>query len=291
MNIGITGASGFIGGAIVDLALRRGHEVVAFTRNPARPIPGCEMRRFSLDEPLEIQGCEAIIHLAAEPILGVWTKRKRQRIVDSRLLGTRRVAEAIFAAKEPPEVFVSGSAIGFYGDAGERELTELSPAGSGFLAETTMQWEAEAQRAANTRVVLMRTAVVLGRSAGILKMLVPLFRLGLGAKLGSGTQWMSWIHIVDAAKLALLAIENMDIRGPLNASAPWPVRNSEFTRLLAHTLRRPAPFRVPAFALRALGGLSDEALESKRVLPAVATEHQFGFQFPDLAPALANLVG
>jgi hypothetical protein len=136
----------------------------------------------------------------------------------------------------------------------------------------------------------MRTAVVLGRGAGILKMLVPLFRVGAGAQLGGGTQWMSWIHIEDAARLSLFAVENMDIRGPLNASSPWPVRNSEFTRVLAQTLRRPAFLRAPAFALRALGGLSDEALESKRVLPATATEHQFGFHFPELAPALANLV-
>ena len=291
MNIGITGASGLIGGAITELALRRGHEVMAFTRNPNRAIAGCEMRAFSLENAPRIDGCEAIIHLAAEPILGLWTKRKRERIVDSRVLGTRRIAEAIRAAKEPPEVLVSGSAIGFYGDAGDRELTERSPAGSGFLAETTTAWEAEAQRATNTRVVLLRTAVVLGRGAGILKMLVPLFRLGLGAELGSGRQWMSWIHLDDVAKLALFAVENMDIRGPLNASSPWPVRNSEFTRVLARTLRRPAFLRVPAFALRALGGLSDEALESKRVLPAAATEHQFGFQFPELAPALKNLVG
>jgi uncharacterized protein len=292
MHIGLTGASGFIGGRIIDLALRRGHEIVAFTRDPRRAIPGCEMRAFSLDAPPDIRGCEALIHLAGEPVVGLWTAAKKRRIVESRVLGTRRLVEAINAASEKPEVLLSGSAIGFYGDRGEEELTETAPAGTGFLAETSQAWEAEAQRASGVRVITLRTSIVLGKKSGALPLMALPFRLGLGGALGDGRQWMSWIHLDDLAQLALFAIENLDLHGPLNGSAPWPARNADFTTTLAQTLHRPAFLRVPAFALRAaLGGFSHELLDSKRVLPATALDHGFRFQFPELAPALANLLG
>ena len=292
MHIGLTGATGFIGGKIIDLALRRGHEVVAFTRDPSRKIPGCEMRAFSLEAAPDIARCEAIIHLAGEPVVGLWTAAKKRRIVESRVLGTRRIVEAINAAREKPEALLSGSAIGFYGDRGDEELLETAPAGRGFLAETVQAWEAEAQRAAGVRMVALRTALVLGKHGGALPPLASIFKLGLGGPLGDGPQWMSWIHLDDLAQLALFAIENLDLRGPLNASAPWPARNADFTNALAHTLRRPAFFHVPAFLLRAaLGDFSHELLDSKRVLPAAALDHGFRFQFPDLAPALANLLG
>lgn len=292
MHIGLTGATGFIGGRIIDLALRRGHEIVAFTRDPRRSIPGCEMREFSLERPPDIRGCEALIHLAGEPVAGLWTAAKKRRITESRVLGTRRVVEAINAAGEKPEVLLSSSAIGFYGDRGEEELTETSPAGTGFLADTTQAWEAEAQRAEGVRLVLLRTSLVLGKHGGALTPMTPLFKLGLGGPLGDGRQWMSWIHLDDLARLALFAIENLDIRGPLNGSAPWPARNADFTRTLAATLHRPAFLPVPAFALRAaLRGFARELLDSKRVLPAAALDHGFGFQFPELAPALKNLLG
>ena len=291
MTIGLTGATGFIGGKIIDLALRRGHEIVAFTREPRRTIPGCEMRAFSLDTVPDILGCEAIIHLAGEPVVGLWTAAKKRRIVESRVLGTRRIVEAINAAREKPEVLLSGSAIGFYGDRGEEELVETAPAGHGFLAETVQAWEAEAQRAEGLRVVTLRTAIVFGKNGGALPMMRPIFKLGLGGPLGDGRQWMSWIHLDDLAQLALFAIENLDLHGPLNGSAPWPARNADFTKALAHTLSRPALLRVPAFVLRAtLGGFAHELLDSKRVLPAAVLDHGFRFQFPDLAPALANLL-
>ncbi len=290
MNLGITGATGFIGRHLIDIALRRGHEVIAFTRNPNAQIPGCEMRSFRLDQPPDITHCQALIHLAGESVVGLWTPSKRRRIVESRVEGTRRVVQAINAATQPPEVFVSGSAIGYYGDGGDKELEETAPAGTGFLPQTCQAWEAEALHAERTRIVLMRTAVVLGKESGALKAMLPAFSLGLGGQISNGTQWMSWIHIEDMARLILFAVENLDIHGPLNASAPWPVRNSEFTATLARTLHRPAWFRVPAFALRALGEFSHELLDSKRVVPAAATSHQFGFQFPELAPALKNLL-
>ena len=291
MHIGLTGATGFIGGRIIDRALRRGHEIIAFTRDPRHTIPGCEMRAFSLDAPPDISGCEALIHLAGEPVVGLWTAAKKRRIVESRVLGTRRVVEAINAARLKPEVLLSSSAIGFYGDRGEAELTETAPAGTGFLAETSQAWEAEAHRAAGVRVVTLRTSLVLGRAGGALAPMKPVFQLGLGGRFGDGRQWMSWIHLEDLVQLILFAIENLDVRGPLNAAAPWPVRNADFTRTLARALRRPAIFHVPAFALRAaLGGFSHELLDSKRVLPATALDHGFRFQFPELQPALANLL-
>ncbi|MHA3773724.1 TIGR01777 family oxidoreductase [Verrucomicrobiota bacterium sgz303538] len=292
MNIGLTGATGFIGRKIVDLALRRGHEIIAFSRSPERGIPGCEMRRFSLEEAPDISGCDALIHLAGESVVGLWTASKKERIRSSRVLGTRRVVEAINSSANPPEVFVCGSAIGFYGDSGDTELTENASAGDNFLAETVQLWEAEATKTrSDTRVVLLRTGVVLGKEGGAIPAMTPAFRAGLGGPIGNGRQYMSWIHLEDEAMLALFALENLDIRGPLNATAPWPVRNEEFAQLLAKTLRRPAFFRAPAFAIRMLGEFSHELLDSKRVVPAVATEHGFRFRFPELEPALKDLLG
>ncbi len=289
MILAITGASGFIGQRLVDVALRRGHEVVAFTRNTSLQIPGCEMRPWTATP--NLAGCDAVIHLAGESVMGLWTTAKKRRIADSRILGTRALVAAINSMAHPPEVLVSGSAIGFYGNRGEEKLTESSPPGSGFLADTSLAWEREALKASATRVVLLRTSLVLGHNGGALGPLAPLFRTGLGGPISTGRQWMSWIHLEDHIRLTLFAVENLDVRGPLNASAPWPVRNEEFTRTLAASLRRPAFLRVPAWALRPLGDFRHELLDSKRVLPEVASTQGFGFQFPELGPALRNLLG
>ena len=291
MLLGITGATGFVGNHLVNLALQRGHEVVAFTRSPQHPIPGCEMRPFSTTTTPDLSGCHAIIHLAGESVMGLWTQSKMRRILDSRVQGTRRIAEAFESMASPPEVLVSGSAIGFYGNRLEEELTEESHAGTGFLASTTALWEAEALRVRNARVVLVRTSLVLGRKGGALRAMLPPFRAGLGGPIGNGRQWMSWIHETDQARLLLFAAENLDVRGPLNASAPWPVRNADFTHQLARTLHRPAFLRVPAWALRPLGEFRHELLDSKRVLPQSALSHGFGFRFPELPEALRDLLG
>ncbi|HEY3900344.1 MAG TPA: TIGR01777 family oxidoreductase [Chthoniobacter sp.] len=292
MLIGLSGASGFLGSKIIDLAIPRGHEIVAFSRTPERSIPGCTMRKFSLDAPPDISGCEAVINLAGEPVAGLWTAAKKRRIVESRVLGTRRVVEAMAAASPKPEVLVNASGVGFYGERGEEELTESLPPGKGFFPETAEAWEAEALKARDVRVVLMRTALVLGRKGGALPLMALPFRFGLGAQLGNGRQWMPWIHVEDWARLVLFAIENLDLQGPMNAAAPWPVRNADFTRVLAHHLRRPAFLRAPAFFLRmVLREFSCELLESKRVLPGVACDHGFGFRFSELDAALKNLVG
>ena len=293
MQLGLTGATGFVGRHVIRLAVRRGYEVVAFTRDPSRTVGDCiETRAFTTAEPPDLRGCQAVIHLAGENIAGLWTREKMKRIRESRIAGTRKIVEAMRAASEPPGVLVCASAIGFYGDSGDAELTEQSPAGSGFLADTCRAWETEAIAAeAICRAVRMRIGVVLGKRGGALRMMLPAFRLGLGARLGHGRQWFSWIHAEDLAALLIFAIENLDIRGAMNATAPWPVRNADFTRALSRALHRPAFLAIPALALRLLlRDFSHELLDSKRVLPAVATEHRFGFQFAELEPALRDIV-
>jgi uncharacterized protein (TIGR01777 family) len=294
MQLGLTGATGFVGRHLIRLAVRRGYEVVAFSRDPSRVVHDCiETRKFTTSEPPDFHGCQAVIHLAGENVAGFWSEKKKRRIRESRVLGTRAIVEGIRTLPEKPGVLVSASAVGFYGDSGDAELTEQSPGGAGFLAETCREWESEAIAAEPfCRVVRPRIGVVLGREGGALRMMLPAFRLGLGGRLGNGRQWFSWIHVEDLAMLLLFAVENLDVRGPVNATAPWPVTNADFTRTLGRVLRRPAFFPVPAFMLRmVLRDFSHELLDSKRVLPAVATEHRFSFRFPGLEPALRDLLG
>jgi uncharacterized protein (TIGR01777 family) len=220
MNIAVTGATGFIGRHIVNHALQRGHEVFAYSRDPRRPIPGCTMRRFSLDAVPDFRDSQAVIHLAGESILGFWSKEKKRRIAESRIMGTRRVVEAINGMSTTPEVFICGSGVSFYADGGDHELSEQSPAGSSFLADVVTSWEDEARKAKRTRLVLLRTSPVLGKEGGMLRALLPLFRFGLGAELGAGRQWMPWIHIEDHARLALFALENLEVAGAMNAGRP-----------------------------------------------------------------------
>lgn len=294
MNIAITGATGFIGSRLAELASQQGHRVIGFTRHPEEPISHCaETRKFAVSEPPDISGCDAIVNLAGENVFGIWTEGKKRRIRESRIDGTRALVETIKASANPPKIMVSGSAIGFYGDTGDIAHDEDSPAGSGFLAEVCRDWEAAAHRAESetTRVVFLRTSVVLGKTGGALpKMLTP-FRLSLGGRLGSGEQWMAWIHIEDIARLILFAIENSAVSGALNACAPNSVRNQEFTRALAEALHRPAIFPVPKFALqKLLGEFSHELLDNKRIVPKRALDAGFQFQFPTIESALADLL-
>jgi uncharacterized protein len=288
MIIGITGASGFLGTTLIRAATRAGAEVVAFSRNPAKPVGGCvETRKFSLDETPDFNGCNAIVHLAGENVAGLWTKDKVRKIRDSRVVGARRVVEGIKAANQRPEVLVAASAIGVYGDQGDRDVTEESPKGTGFLAETCAENEAEVLAAEPLcRVVRARIGIVLG-AGGALAVMRPLFKLGLGGPVSHGRQWMSWIHAEDAASMILFAIQNLDIRGAMNVTSPWPVTNNAFTKRLAKSLGRPAIFRAPAFALRmVLRGFADELLWSRRVLPSVATDQGFRFRFPEITDAV-----
>ena len=285
MKVGITGVSGFIGSRVAARCGAKGIEVVGFSRHP-----GSGARRFEFTSVPDISGLDAIVNLAGESILGLWTKEKKQRIHESRVLGTRRLVEAIAKAGQPPGVLVNASAIGFYGDTGENHVDEFSPAGNGFLADVCREWEAEAARAAScgVRVVFVRIGFVLGKG-GALKLLRPLFKLGLGGKLGSGRQWMSGVHVEDVAGMIVWALENEGLHGPVNAVMPEPFRNGDFTRELARCVRRLAIVPAPAIALRlAFGELADSMLGSTRVAPRVTLDAGYTYQFLTLPSALAE---
>jgi len=286
MRLGITGATGFIGRRTAELAKARGWEVVAFSRSPR----DANTRKFFPGEPADVDGLDAVVHLAGEPVLGLWNRSKRARITDSRVRGTRSVVEGFARAKDPPRVLVSGSAIGYYGDTGDREVDESSPPGKGFLADVCRAWEAEALQVTNARVVLLRTGFVLGRDGGAMKLILPVFRAGFGGPLGSGKQWMSCIHVDDVAGMALWAVENQTLRGPLNAVLPQPVTNAEFTRAVARAVHRPAFLPAPSLILRlVLGQMSSMLLDSTRVHPAIAERERYPFAFRSLSDALSAI--
>lgn len=293
MKIGITGATGLIGGRVRELAVERGHETVSFTRSPESvPAANGEARKFSTAEPLDLGGLDAIVHLAGESILGLWTPPKKRRILKSRVAGTCAIVDALRGAANGPSIFVCGSAIGFYGDTGESVATEASPAGTGFLAEVAEAWEAEATRADGVRTTIVRTGFVLARDAGAMALVTPVFRAGLGGKLGSGQQWMSCVHVDDVAGLILHAVENSEVSGPLNAVLPEPVRNLDFTRAVAAAVHRPAILPAPEIALKiALGQLSHLLLDSQRVVPERTVASGYTFHYANLASALDATVG
>ena len=281
MIIGITGGRGFIGGAVTRELREQGDEVILFSRGDRQ---GC--RKFSLD----VSGCEGLVHLAGESIMGLWTREKRRKILESRVEGTRRVVEGIAAATVKPRVLVSASAIGYYGELGDRVADEETPPGQGFLSEVTQAWEAEAMKAEQygVRVVRLRIGMVLGRG-GAMKLIGPIFRAGLGGRLGSGRQWMSCVAVQDLAQMVSESLHNDAISGPMNAVMPEPVTNAEFTRALASALNRPAFFPVPAFALRLfLGDLSHLLLDSQQVIPKRFGEFGFQYRFSKVEDALTE---
>ena len=289
MKIGITGGTGFIGRAVQQAAVSRGDEVLLFSRRA-----GEERRRYSLTAPLDVSGCEGLVHLAGESILGLWTREKRRKILESRVEGTRRLVEGIAAATIRPRVLVSASAIGYYGDTGERIADETTPAGSGFLAEVTQAWEEEARKAERygVRVVRLRIGFVLGRAGGAMKLIAPLFRTGLGGRLGSGSQWMSCIAIDDLAAMVLEALHNESLSGAVNAVMPEPMTNREFTKLVARVLHRPAFFPVPAFVLRLiLGDISHLLIDSQRIVPARFDAVGFHYRFATPFVAIEQFFG
>jgi hypothetical protein len=294
--IGVTGASGLVGRALVDALVRDGVEVVSFSREPSR-LPAAQRRNGRVWPPSpDDVALDAVVHLLGEPVVGRWTRAKREAILSSRVDGTRRLIEAIEALSPArrPRVLVSASAIGFYGDRGDEALAEGSSAGSDFLADVCVQWEREAARAESlgVRTVMLRIGIVLSRRGGALEAMLPAFRMGLGGTMGSGSQWWPWIHIEDLVGLARFAVDHEDIRGPLNATAPEPVQQREFAATLARVLARPAFLPAPAFALRAaLGAFSQELLASRRVLPERALNGGFSFRFPRLEDSLRDLLG
>ena len=277
MNVAVTGAPGFLGRRVIAELAKAGHSPNPLARNPSSE---------SLDS------AEAVIHLAGEPVAQRWTPEAKQRIYASRVDGTRNLVSSISKNAHRPPVLVCASAIGIYGSRGDEILKEDSRPAEDFLARVVVDWEkaAESAEALGIRVVNLRFSMVLGDGGALAKMLPP-FKLGIGGRLGSGKQWTSWIHIDDAVNLILFALENGQVRGALNATAPNPVTNAQFTRELARVLHRPAIFPVPPFALRLMfGEMADVVLASQRVLPAGAQAAGFQFRYSDLAPALANLL-
>jgi uncharacterized protein (TIGR01777 family) len=290
----VTGATGWIGRALC--ARLEGPAVLARDPAAARRLPGVA-EAWSWDAETEVPdealaGADVLFHLAGEPIAaGRLGPEHRRRIVVSRVEGTRRLVAALARAARGPRVLVHASAVGFYGSRGDEPLDEGARPGEGFLADVCRRWEAEARaaEAAGIRVVSLRIGIVLGRGGGALARMAPPFRLGLGGPLGSGRQWVPWVHLDDVVGLALHAAATAGLRGPVNTVAPKPATNAELTRALGRVLRRPAVLPVPGFALRlALGGLADEVLASARVVPAAALRSGYRFRFEELEPALRD---
>ena len=301
----ITGGTGLIGRALARELIARGHEVIVLSRNPERARhvpPAVRVERWdgrtaagwgSLAD-----GATAIVNLAGASI-GIppvpWTAERKRRIRESRVRGGEAVVQAVQAAQQKPRVLIQASAVGYYGARGDAELTEESPPGSDFLARVCVDWESStaAVEALGVRRVITRTAVVLSHDGGLLPFMALPFRLFLGAPLGSGRQWLPWIHIADEVGAICFLIERDDARGPYNLSAPQPVTNVEFSRTLARVLGRPLLLRLPAPMLRLMLGELAELLllTSQRVVPRRLLDMGYAFRFPQLEPALRDLLG
>ncbi len=288
MKIGITGATGFIAGELIPRLVERGHVCVAFSRSTSRGVRGCTATRaIGPGVVPDLSGLDACINLAGESIVGRWTAGKKQRIRNSRLEITQQLVLAMKAS--PVRVLISASASGLYGDRGEEVLTEASAPGTGFLAEVCRDWESAAlcAREGGARVAIPRIGFVVSPHGGAMDFVRPIFRLGLGGRLGGGRQWMPWVHVTDVVGLIVHLLEEEACDGAYHAAAPHGARNIEFTRELAAQLHRPAVFAVPAFALRlALGELSALVLDSTHLVPERTLAGGYAFQFPDLAEAL-----
>lgn len=290
-SIAITGASGFLGTALVRSLERDGIEVVRLVRRPARgphevswdPATG------SIDA-RRLEGVDAVAHLAGESIAGVWTSAKKRRIEESRVQGTGLIARTIAELERPPRTLVSISGVNYYGDRGDEVLTESEPPGADFLARVCVAWEGATLPAAEAgiRVALCRMGLILHPSGGALRLMLPAFRLGLGATLGSGRQWFSWISLADAVRVIRFALTEHRVQGAANSTSPEPVRNRDFTEAVAAAVNRPAFLKAPSLALRAAtGGMADALLlSSVRAVPQVLQGLGFTFEHVSLASAL-----
>ena len=297
MRIAITAASGLIGTALAESLLGSGDSVVRLVRR--QPASADEIRWNPAAEQgglgaAALSGLDAVVHLSGAPVAArPWTAARKQVLRTSRIGSTTAIVAAMLAAPNPPPLLIAASAIGWYGDTGDQAVSEGAPNGSGFLAGLVRDWEAATApaTAAGIRVVNLRSGIVLSRRGGMLPPLLLPFRLGLGARLGSGRQYLSWITLTDHVSAVRFLVERSDLAGPVNLTAPEPVTNAELTRALAATLHRPAALVVPAGVLRiALGELSAELLGSSRVLPATLERAGFPFRNAAIGPALAAAV-
>ena len=297
MKIAVTGATGLIGAALCERLRQEGNDVLVITRreNSSSPFPVVHWNpeRGELDT-RSLEGVDAVVHLAGETIAERWTPEKKERIRTSRVAGTRFLVDGLKRLSKRPSVLIGSSAVGFYGNRGDEELDEGSPPGTGFLPEICQAWEAEVARASELglRAVRLRTGIVLSTKGGALaKMLLP-FKLGLGGPVGSGSQWMSWIHIDDVVGGYHFALHHSDLSGVANLTAPQPVRNADFTRALGRALGRPAFLPAPGFALKLIFGemAQDLLLDGQKVLPRRLESAGYKFQHTGIDDALADVV-
>ena len=297
MRVLISGASGLIGSALSTALRVRGDEVLALVRRaPASPNEVQWHEKGSI-EPQAVESVDAVVHLAGRNVAARWTEKTKREIFDSRVTGTRVLAEAVaesYRRTGKPKTFVAASAIGYYGNRGDEILTEGSSSGGGFLAEVVRRWEeaAGAAKSAGVRVVQPRIGVVLSRNGGALeKMLLP-FRMGVGGKIGSGEQWMSWIAMTDLVRILLRALDDETMSGTYNAVTPQPVRNRHFVKALGAALHRPAILPMPAFAIKAIFGQMgvETILSSGRVIPVRLQDAEFRFEYPELELALERIL-
>jgi len=301
MRILLTGATGFIGTPLCNRLADAGHELVVLSRNAAAaketlPIASetFEWPEMTALPPAEaFEGVEAVIHLAGESVSGRWDEVKKRRVRDSRVNGTRSLVSVVEKLDQKPNLLISASAIGYYGDRGDDVLPEDVPPGDDFFAEVCSAWEREAQRAREfgLRVVNPRIGIVLGPDGGALGQMLPMAKLGLNGPLGSGQQWWAWVHRDDVIGLIVHALNTQELEGPVNATAPNPLRQAEFAKVLGKILHRPAFLPVPAFALKLmLGEFSNELLSSKRTLSKKAQDAGYSFKFPELEEALREVL-
>jgi hypothetical protein len=298
MKIFITGGTGFVGSTLVKTFIKSGYEVAVLSRRKnailhkgASIVEGNPMKKGAWQE--QASQCDLIVNLAGESIFGRWTETKKKSIKESRILTTQNVVEAIGLAKQNPPSLFNASAVGYYGVSQDKEFDEESPVGSDFLALIAQQWESEALKAEayGSRVVLCRFGVVLGRNGGMLKQILPLYKAMLGSPLGSGQQWLPWIHERDLAYIFLFLIEHQTITGPVNCVSPTPVTNKKMSNTLYKVLGRPALLpHVPAFIIKvAMGEFGDFILKGQRALPKRLFAEGFNFKFPSLQEALEDL--
>lgn len=298
LKVLVTGSTGLIGSSLVQFLTTGGHEVIRLVRPQSRAggrVARWDPARGTIDA-ADLEGLDAVVHLAGESIVsGRWSKSRKERIWNSRVESTRLLSETLARLDRRPRVFISASATGIYGSRGDEILSEQSEAGSGFLAELTRHWEkaCDPARESNIRVVHLRTGVVLHPIGGALATMLPIFRLGLGGRIGNGRQYMSWIALDDLVLLIHHAMTEEVVSGAINAVSPRPATNREFTRALAGVLGRPALFPVPAPILRlAFGEMAEETvLTSQRIEPQRAIATGYRFRFPDLEDALRHLLG
>lgn len=296
MKVLITGATGLIGTELQKSLRAKGHELLLASRKEPKNESYIQWSYTDgFAKPERLEGIDAVVHLAGESISAIrWTDEKKKAIRDSRVLGTRNVVDTISELKQRPRVLVAASAIGFYGDRGDEELTETSKPGKTFLADVCREWEAEARRAEDSgvRTVLLRTGIVLSKEGGALGTMLTPFKFGLGGVIGSGKQWMSWVSMADHVAAISYALENENVRGAVNSVSPNPVTNEQFTAVMGEVLYRPTFIPVPEFVVQVAFGEMGEALllDSIRVVPKRLADAGFEFKFPDLKKAIEDAV-